>query len=179
MDFESLNNEIKSLVAEHETKHRIALESAVKVGMRLIDAKKQIPQGEWIAWANENCVLQRCTRNNYMALARYFLATGEYPASSSLSVAIRILNASEEVKLIVKEREQSGETVTEMEIRRLLAKIPTAKRISNKVISLRKFVMAGKENEEIDYKQWLNIRDDVSDALDDINKVIASAKNRK
>jgi hypothetical protein len=179
MDFESLNNEIKSLVAEHERTHRVALESAVKVGMRLIDAKKQIPEGEWGRWSTENCELSSTVRKNYMALARYFLTTGEYPASSSLSAAIRILNASEEVKLIVKEREQLGETVTEMEIKRLLAKIPTAKRISNKVVSLRKFVMAGKENEEIDYKQWLNIRDDVSDALDDINKVIANAKNRK
>lgn len=113
-----------------------------------------------------------------MALARYFLATGEYPASSSLTAAIRILSASEEVKAIVKEREQDGITVTEREIRRLVAKIPTARKINNKVVSLRKSIASGKEIEEIEHKDWLNIRDEVTDVLVDINAAITQSKMR-
>jgi hypothetical protein len=178
MNIEKLNNEISALVAEHERTHRIALDNAVKVGMRLIDAKKNIPDGEWQEWAGENCSLSNTARKNYMALARYFLATGEYPASSSLTAAIRILSASEEVKAIVKEREQDGITVTEREIRRLVAKIPTARKINNKVVSLRKSIASGKEIEEIEHKDWLNIRDEVTDVLVDINAAITQSKMR-
>lgn len=179
MNVTNLNTEIERLVTEHEKNHRIALESAVKVGLYLIDLKKTFAHGHWEEFADKNIKLSQTVRQNYMKLARYFLATGEYPSSTSLSASIELLSASEEVKLIVKEKEQAGIKVSDLEIKKLKQKIPTAKRITNKVISLRKFVDQGKENEAIEYKQWLEIRDEVSDALDDINKVIANVKKAK
>ncbi len=176
MNSENLNSEIAELVATHAINHIIALESAVKVGMRLLDIKKQIASEEWVVWATENCPLSRQTRNNYMSLARYWLATGEYPSSSSLTVSISLLSASEEVKMIVKEKEAVGEVVTQQEVAKLKQKLPTAKRIASKVVGLRKFISAGKQSEAIEYSDWLNIRDDIADALEDINIIIASAK---
>lgn len=104
MKTENINEQITALVEEHERNHRIALESAVKVGLHLVDLKKTFARGQWEEFADKNIKLSQTVRQNYMKLARYFLATGEYPSSTNLSASIQLLSASEEVKLIVKEK---------------------------------------------------------------------------
>jgi hypothetical protein len=179
LDTTKVNIALTKLVKEHEDTHRVAIASAVKVGSFLLDLKKATPEGEWTTYIEDNCTLTRTTRNNYMALARYFLATGEYPLNSSLSSAIRILSAPEEIKLKAKEMEANGETVTEGKVRELMGYKPSYKCLKRKIISVKKVVLEAGTNDNLKVQDLLNLRDEVSETLEGLDIIISNKRKGK
>jgi hypothetical protein len=62
----SINEHLKA--AETATRH--GLEHAIAAGLLLLEAKKLVDHGEWLAWLQANCRLGQRQAQTYMRLAR-------------------------------------------------------------------------------------------------------------
>lgn len=60
--------------AEHEataTAMKSGIEHAMKAGALLIEAKEQVPHGQWLPWIEANCAMSERTAQLYMRLTRH------------------------------------------------------------------------------------------------------------
>jgi ParB family chromosome partitioning protein len=82
--------------AEHERCERVlkaGLKHAVKVGLLLLEAKDQIPHGDWGAWVEENVQFSRRTAQAYMRVAERLpeLEEAQSVAHLSFGDALKLL----------------------------------------------------------------------------------------
>ncbi len=99
-----------------------ALVYAAKCGQKLLLAKAQCNHGEFKTWLDENCKTSYTNAKNYMRLASKMpeLLKGQSTALlPSITQAIELLSAPEEIKTEVTAKIEAGEDVTVKEIQRL------------------------------------------------------------
>lgn len=70
-DLAHLRERINKEYAEVIGGVRVALDHAILCGEALIQARALVPEGEWMAWANDNLEMTYRTANTYMRLATY------------------------------------------------------------------------------------------------------------
>lgn len=73
----TLAQAINDKVHEAELKARGAMECALEAGALLVQAKEQVPHGQWENWLSENCTVAPRTARSYMKLATAFPALPE------------------------------------------------------------------------------------------------------
>jgi hypothetical protein len=64
---------------------RASLDHYRRAGDMLLEAKAQIPYGQWRSWLKDNFALGRTTADAYMQLARQMLADGRNPGIRTMS----------------------------------------------------------------------------------------------
>ena len=73
LDKSNLDSLAVEIDREHEAvkaAFQTGIEHAIKAGELLIEAKKEIPHGNWEAWVQINCSVKKRMAQNYMKLAR-------------------------------------------------------------------------------------------------------------
>jgi len=80
---------------EAEAAHRSALERTMEAGKLLIEAKKQLPYGQWLPWIEEHCQVSAEMAGKWMKLAREWPrlqeAYPEWVPESGVKDALRLL----------------------------------------------------------------------------------------
>jgi N-acetylglutamate synthase/N-acetylornithine aminotransferase len=73
------SNSLTDLAARIRAEHEAAaaalnqgLQHAIAAGKLLIEAKKEIPHGQWLPWLKANCAISERTGQAYMRVARSF-----------------------------------------------------------------------------------------------------------
>ena len=84
------SNSLADLAARIRSEHKASLiaikrglRHAISAGTLLIEAKAQLPHGQWLIWLRDHCQLPDRTARDYMHLARY--AAGPQGAKSAVS----------------------------------------------------------------------------------------------
>jgi hypothetical protein len=83
--------------AEHEAAQsamRTAVAHAVEAGKLLIEAKKLVGHGGWLAWVKENCAFSDRTAQGYMRLATHMPRLDEANAQRVAGLSLREALAS-------------------------------------------------------------------------------------
>jgi hypothetical protein len=79
----ALSNSLTDLAARIRTEHEAVanvltdgVQHAMTAGQLLIEAKKQLSHGDWLAWVESNCAMNVRTAQAYMRVARSFKGLG-------------------------------------------------------------------------------------------------------
>ncbi len=70
-DLDTLADMINTESAAVEAYLHRGFEHAVRAGLLLIEAKKQVPHGQWLSWLEENCTVAERTAQIYMRVAKH------------------------------------------------------------------------------------------------------------
>lgn len=70
-DLSALAEMINTEIAAVEAHFQRGFEHAVRAGMLLIEAKKQVSHGQWLPWLAENCAVAERTAQIYMQVATH------------------------------------------------------------------------------------------------------------
>lgn len=105
-----------------------ALIYAAQCGDELIQAKKLCKHGEWVPWVESNCNVQQTQANRYMRLATEMpeLLTPNCAWTHNLptiTAALALIGAPDEVKDRVQEELDKGEKVTEADVKKWKAEV--------------------------------------------------------
>jgi DNA repair exonuclease SbcCD ATPase subunit len=141
-ELSSLAIDITALENNSKFHQSQALIYAARAGAKIAQAKEVLPHGKFIEWIEENTSVSRQHANNYIRLAT------EYPQLlddsnvksnlhlPSVSQAIALMTASEEIKESVMFRLENGETVTVSEIKQLKQNYDHLSNDNKKVVNL-------------------------------------------
>jgi DUF3102 family protein len=103
--------EIRHANAESQRASRLSIESAIKAGEALIEAKGCLKHGAWLPWLRDNCELPERTARLYMRLARRKdeLSKSATVADLTIREAISLLDDRTELeRALTLEAEQEG-----------------------------------------------------------------------
>ncbi len=92
----SLTDLAARIQAAHEaatTTMRQGCEHAIKAGRLLIEAKNQVPHGQWLRWLQKHCQVSERMAQYYMTLARAFEANPQRVADLAMREAIKVITA--------------------------------------------------------------------------------------
>ena len=79
-ELNALADEIRVEIAAAEASWNSALEHAIAAGEKLIQAKKFVRHGEWLAWLEANCPVNERQAQNYMRLSRNAKRVADLPS---------------------------------------------------------------------------------------------------
>ena len=101
-----------------ERANQVVLESAIQIGLRLQEAKAQLPHGEWGAWLKEQVHFSQSTATNLMKLAEEY-GTGQVSlfAKTANSQTLANLPYTKALKLLALPAEERDEFAEEHNIR--------------------------------------------------------------
>lgn len=133
-DLTKLAIEINALNEQTETAKHQALIYAARTGAKLKQAKASIEHGQFIVWLNENCTISRQYANSYMRLADEYPQLLESNVNSTLHLpsithAIALMTATEDVKNDVMLRLENGEKITVEQIKELKHRTETQQKL--------------------------------------------------
>ncbi len=97
----SLTDLAARIQAAHEaatTSMRRGCEHAINAGRLLIEAKNQVPHGQWLHWLKKHCQVSERMAQHYMTLARHFEANPQRVADLPMRQAIKVITAPERLK---------------------------------------------------------------------------------
>ncbi len=97
----SLTDLAARIQAAHEaatTAVRHGCEHAIKAGRLLIEAKNQVPHGQWLQWLQKHCQISERTAHYYMTLAQDFEANPQRVADLAMREAIKVITAPKWLK---------------------------------------------------------------------------------
>ena len=100
----------------------------IEAGQELIDAKKEVPHGEWYNWLEKNCKLKKSAANNLMNVASRFGANLHLNGDLNFTqmVALLALPEGEETAFINAQKEK-GAPVENQTVKQLREEIQTWK----------------------------------------------------
>ncbi len=64
----------------------------------LIEAKNQVPHGQWLQWLQKHCQISERTAHYYMTLAQDFEANPQRVADLAMREAIKVITAPKRLK---------------------------------------------------------------------------------
>jgi hypothetical protein len=82
--------EIKLAHADSRRAAQMSVESAIKAGLALIEAKALVKHGGWLPWLRDNCEMSPRSASDYMRLARHKDQIGN-AADLTISAAVDAL----------------------------------------------------------------------------------------
>jgi Protein of unknown function (DUF3102) len=68
-DLSALAGKIRTLAAAVRGGGETVIRKAIDIGVALIDAKRQVPHGQWLPWIKDECELSERTVQDYMLVA--------------------------------------------------------------------------------------------------------------
>jgi len=109
------------------------LQASAEIGKRLIEAKEQLPHGEWGKWLKENVEYSQSTANNLMQIHMEYSSNSQAFGSLSYSKAVALLGidtddreaflqennvdemSTRELKKVIKEKQELEKQIAEQE----------------------------------------------------------------
>ena len=85
----TLATQINEALAESNRLAESAVMEAARAGKLMIEAKKQVPHGQWSQWIQENCHMTDRNARRYMQLARELPKLGDNRRAEVMSLPIR------------------------------------------------------------------------------------------
>ena len=85
----TLATQINEALAESNRLAESAVMEAARAGKLMIEAKKQVPHGQWSQWIQENCHMTDRNARRYMQLARELPKLGDHRRAEVMSLPIR------------------------------------------------------------------------------------------
>lgn len=88
------------------------LQASAEIGKRLIEAKEQLPHGEWSNWLKENVEYSQSTANNLMQIHKEYSANSQTLGNLSYSKAVALLGIDAEEREAFLEKNNVDEMST-------------------------------------------------------------------
>ncbi len=116
-DINIVTTEIKTLQASAQ---RMALEYAIEIGRRLIEAKEMLQHGEWGSWLKDEVGFSQRTANNYMQLySEYGSAQNSLFGAKVNSQPVANLSYTKALRLLAIPEEEREEFIKENNVEEL------------------------------------------------------------
>lgn len=111
---------LETLTLEIKYHLRLAAQSVIEVGNRLILAKELVPHGQWAEWLDTNFNLKKSSAANFMSIAKRFGANFQMSGNFNQSQLVELLKLppGDEEKF-VSEMERRGTPVEKMTVKNL------------------------------------------------------------
>lgn len=91
-----VNNSIEQITTQIITYKQVAATSILEIGRLLIQAKEQLPHGEWGSWLRDRVEFSERSANNFMRVAREYASNPQLVADLGIRKAIALLDVPEE-----------------------------------------------------------------------------------
>lgn len=111
---------LETLTREIKYHLRLAAQSVIEVGKRLILAKELMPHGQWADWLDSNFNLKKSSAANFMSIAKRFGANFQMSGNFNQSQLVELLKLplGDEEKFVA-EMERRGTPVEKMTVKNL------------------------------------------------------------
>ena len=90
------NANIEQITTQIITYKQVAATSMLEIGRLLIQAKEQLPHGEWGSWLRDRVEFSERSANNFMRVAREYASNPQLVADLGIRKAIALLDVPEE-----------------------------------------------------------------------------------
>lgn len=90
------NANIEQITTQIITYKQVAATSILEIGRLLIQAKEQLPHGEWGSWLRDRVEFSERSANNFMRVAREYASNPQLVADLGIRKAIALLDVPEE-----------------------------------------------------------------------------------
>lgn len=90
------NTNIEQITTQIITYKQVAATSILEIGRLLIQAKEQLPHGEWGSWLRDRVEFSERSANNFMRVAREYASNPQLVADLGIRKAIALLDVPEE-----------------------------------------------------------------------------------
>lgn len=104
-----VNNSIEQITTQIITYKQVAATSILEIGRLLIQAKEQLPHGEWGSWLRDRVEFSERSANNFMRVAREYASNPQLVADLGIRKAIALLDVPEEERAAFAEENNAAQ----------------------------------------------------------------------
>lgn len=132
-------------------------------------------QTAWVNYAKDNIPMSMTQIKRFINLYKYYEVKQCLPLHSSVSSAVAAIGASEEVLSVLQEAENNGEYITRARVENEISKYTRRlKKATKTSYNLTMSVLDGTAPNDLTREQWLTLRDELTDAAENITTIIKS-----